>query len=182
MKFSELVKNRQSVRNFKSTPISREIIDRCLESARLAPSACNSQPWHFVVVDDPEIKDKMVVHIKNKMLKLNLFAEQPPVYVVVVTESSNFTASLGNIVKNKAYNLVDVGIATEHLCLQAVEEGLGSCIIGWFDESKIQKLLNIPKSKRLHVIVALGYVADNYQLRNKVRKAITEIRTYNKYR
>lgn len=182
MNFLDIVKNRQSVRTYDSKPVEREKIERCIEAARLAPSACNAQPWHFIIVDDPELKQEIGKFAKNKLLKLNLFSDQPPVFVVLVTESANFTSKLGGIVKGKQYSLIDTGIAAQHFCIQAFEEGLGTCMMGWFDEQAVKKVLDIPKNKRVNLIISIGYPSKENKIRKKVRKKIKEIMTYNKYR
>lgn len=181
MNFLELVNKRQSCRAYNpQRPVEKEKIDRCIEAARLAPSACNAQPWKFIVVDDPELKDKIAVAADSKLLGFNHFTKDSPVLVVVVRESANLTSKVGTLLKNKPYPLMDVGIATEHFCLQATYEGLGTCIMGWFDEKKVKKLLGIPAQKRAELIISIGYPATD-DLRQKMRKPVEEIRSYNRY-
>lgn len=182
MDFFDFVSSRQSVRAYTDKTVERPLIEKCIEAARLAPSACNSQPWHFIVVDKPELKAKISECATNKMLKLNLFADQPPVMVVMITEAMNLTAKLGAVVKSKNYNLIDTGIAAEHFCLQAHELGLGTCMMGWFDEAGVKKLLGIPKTKRINLIISVGYAPDDYKLRTKIRKDTKEILSYNAYK
>ena len=178
--FIDMVKNRQSVRAYSNNPIDRECIERCLEAARLAPSACNAQPWKFVVVDDPALRNDLADTTQDRILPMNHFTKQAPVLIVVVREQANLTSNLGQVIKNKEYPLMDIGIAVEHLCLQAVEEGLGTCIMGWFNEKKVKKLLGIPIRKRAELIITLGYPASD-QIREKKRKSMEEICVYNKY-
>lgn len=181
MKFSELAKQRQSVRKYApEKKVEREKIEACLEAARVAPSASNSQPWYFVVLDEPELKQQVAQSTFGKMVSFNHFTMQAPVLVAVITEKSNFKASIGNVLKNKQYNHFDVGMAVENFCLQATELGLGTCILGWFDEGGIKKVLNIPRHKRIDLIVALGYAATE-TIRPKRRKTLAEIRSYNSY-
>jgi len=85
---------------------------------------------------------------------------------------------IGRAIKNKQFNLIDTGIAVENICLQATEEGLGTCILGWFDETGVKKLLNIPQSKNIELIVTMGYPQSN-EIRPKKRKKLNEIRSYN---
>jgi nitroreductase len=178
--FLDMVRHRQSVREYSSEPVSHESIERCLEAARLAPSACNAQPWKFIVVDDPELKNQLADATQDKILSMNHFTKQAPVHIVVVREKANLTSNIGQVVKNKEYPLIDIGIAVEHLCLQAVEEGLGTCIIGWFNEKKIKKLLQIPLTKRAELIITLGFPARG-DIREKKRKTKDEISSHNKY-
>ena len=127
--FLELVRSRQSVRAYNKKPVETEKIKRCLEAARLAPSACNAQAWKFIVVDNTELKNNLADAAEDRILSMNHFTKQAPVHIVVVREAPNVTSKLGSIIKNKAYTLIDLGIATEHFCLQAVAEGLGTCIL-----------------------------------------------------
>ncbi len=180
MKFIDQVKKRQSDRKYTDKPVEREKIELCLETARLAPSACNSQPWYFIVLDEPELKEKVARETFGKIVSFNHFTMQAPVLIVVITEKSNTTARIGGKIKNKVYNQYDVGIACEHLCLQASELGLGTCMMGWFSEKGVKKALDLPDNKTIDLIITLGYPAEE-KTRNKIRKGIDEIRSYNKY-
>ena len=132
--FMEMIMSRQSVREYSNEPVRKESVEQCLEAARFAPSACNAQPWKFIVVDDPVIKDQLADATQDRILPMNHFTKQAPVHIVVIREKANLTSNIGQVIKNKEYPLIDIGIAVEHLCLQALEEGLGTCIIGWFNE------------------------------------------------
>jgi len=178
--FIEMVKRRQSVRAYKTNPVNRVSIERCLEAARLAPSACNAQPWKFIVVDDPDLKNVLADATQDRLIPMNHFTKQAPVHIVVVREKANLTSNIGQVIKNKEYPLIDIGIAVGHFCLQAVEEGLGTCIIGWFNEKKVKKLLNIPAHKRAELMITVGYPMTD-QIREKKRKKLEEITAYNKY-
>jgi nitroreductase len=177
----ELFKKRQSTRNYETDkPVDPDTLMRCIEAARIAPSACNAQPWKFIVVNDPAIKDKLADAISGGILPMNHFTRQAPIHVVVVREPANLTSNLGQMLKNKEYPLTDIGIAVIQFCLQAVVEGMGTCIVGWFDEKKVKELLHIPKSKRAELIITLGYSKSNV-IRPKIRKPVEEILSYNGY-
>ena len=176
MNLSELIQKRQSDRKYESRPVSREMVMKCLEAARLAPSACNSQPWKFVVVDDVALLPQMGAAAAG--MGMNGFAREVPVIVAVVLEKMNLTARIGSVIKDKEYSLLDVGIAVEHFCLQAAELGLGTCIMGWFDENKVKKLLGI-KGKRVPLLISLGYPAG--ETRKKARKSLEEMSSWNQY-
>lgn len=181
MDFYELVKHRQSTRAFDTTrAVDREIIARILDAGRLAPSACNAQPWHFIVVDEPELKNKVADAASARLLGMNHFTKQAPVHIVVVEEKVNLSSGIGGIVKDKHFAFLDIGIATAHICLAAEAEGLGSCILGWFSESKMKKLLNIPDNKRVVLDIIIGYPAQ--PLRDKKRKTTEEVISYNTYK
>ena len=181
MQFSELVKIRQSVRAYKDKPVEVEKLNSVLESFRLAPSASNSQPWKVVVVDEPELKNKVAQATFSAAVPLNKFTLTAPVILVVTVEKMRLITQVSAWLKKREFSLIDIGIAAEHACLQATELGLGSCIIGWFDEAPIKELLHIPKNKRIGLLITLGYPADGYEIRQKKRKDFREIIHFNKY-
>ena len=178
--FQWLINNRQSVRGYKPDMVEKEKLDRILEAGRLSPSACNAQPWKFIVVDDPELKNKVADATSNRVIGINHFTKQAPVHIVIVMEPANFNSNFGSIMKDKNLPLIDIGIAAAQISIQATAEGLGTCILGWFNETSVKKLLNIPKGKRVILIITLGYSADD-ELRVKKRKLISEVVSYNKY-
>ena len=180
MSFLDLANKRYSVRNYKNTPIAQEKIDRCIEAARLAPSACNSQPWKFIIVDDPELVNELAKAAFEGLLDFNKFAFKAPVLILIVSERQKAFAKFGSIVKRKNFSLMDIGIAAEHFCLQATEEGLGTCMLGWFNEKKVKETLSIPKLKRVELIISVGFSA-NDNIPHKKRKSVDEILSYNKY-
>jgi nitroreductase len=179
MNFLELVKLRQSSRKYSPRPVEREKIQRCIEAARLAPSASNSQPWNFVVVDEPELCGKVAKETYNAVIQFNRFVAQAPVIVAIVMKKPPLLTQIGGRIRNKDFYLIDTGIAAEHFCLQAAEEGLGTCMLGWFNEKNVQRLLNIPKNRRIGLLITLGY--SESRLREKTRKPINDILKYNSY-
>lgn len=180
MNFLELTKTRRSVRGYTQKQVSRDLIEKCLEAARLAPSACNSQPWHFVVIDNPELVTKTAQMAHDIVMKGNRFVLSAPVIVAVVAEKSKITSMIGGFLKNKPFYLIDIGIAVEHFCLQAAESGLGTCILGWFDEKGIMKLIGIPKGRRIALLITVGW-PESGASGQKIRKSIEDIRTYNRW-
>jgi nitroreductase len=178
MNFLELARRRQSDRGYSDRQVSREQIERCLEAASLAPSACNSQPWNFVVVDDPLLRAEVAEQLQDRVM--NRFAPSAPVLVAVVAEKPALLPRLGGLIKDKPYEWLDVGMAVEHFCLQAVQEGLGTCMLGWFDEAAVKRLLGIPRSRRVPLVITLGYPVDP-TLRPKVRKGRAATWSYNRY-
>ncbi len=175
----ELIRKRQSDRSYLNKPVEKEKLDRILEAGRLAPSACNAQPWKFILVDDPNLLNQLADAASAQLLGMNGFVKQAPVQIVVVRERPNLSSKIGSTIKSKDYSLIDIGLAAGNICLQATAEGLGSCILGWFDEKMVRKILNIPSSKRVELIITLGYPAG--QLRDKRRKSPQEVISYNGY-
>lgn len=180
--FLELVEKRQSVRKFDPIkPVESEKILHCIEVARLAPSACNAQPWKFIVVDDKDLRQKVAAETYGSLMKFNKFVEDAPVILVITVEKANLTSRIGTTLKNIKYPLIDIGIAAAHFCLQAQESGLGTCMIGWFNEKPVQKLLGIPGKRNIGLMIAVGYPVENYKQRIKQRKDINEIFRSNFY-
>ena len=178
-KILELIISRQSDRKYSDRPVEKEKLERILEAGRMAPSACNAQPWKFIVVTDPVLLKELAVAASARLLGMNAFVAQAPMQIIVVREQPNFSLKVGATMKNKDYSLIYIGIATENICIQAKAEGIGSCILGWFDESLVKKLLGIPRSKRVELILTLGYSLS--EKREKRRKPAEETVSYNKY-
>ncbi len=181
MTFQELITKRQSVRKYQEKPVERKKIELIIEAFRLAPSASNSQAWKLIIVDEPELKDKVAQSTFNTVISFNKFAVQAPVIAVLVIEKAKLITQIGGSIKNMEYPKIDIGIAAEHFCLQAAELGLGTCMIGWFDEKKIQQLLKIPEKRKIGLVITLGYPPEDYKLRNKIRKPVEEIFGFNSY-
>ena len=177
MDFEELILKRQSDRKYAPGKVSTEDIMKCIEAARMSPSACNAQPWKFVVVDDREKLNEMADAAEG--MGMNKFTHGVPVMVAVVLEKMNFSAKVGSLVKNKDYCMLDLGMAVEHFCLQAADLGLGTCIMGWFDEKKIASLLEVPRGKRIPLIIALGHPEG--PTRKKIRKPLEDMSSWNSY-
>lgn len=176
MEFSELAHRRQSVRKYLGTPVEEEKIRQCIETARISPSANNSQPWKFVVVDDRELLSHVAAASAGSM---NGFAREAPVIIAVVLEKSNLLSAAGSVIQDKEYNLLDIGIAVNQLCLQAADLGLSTCILGWFNEKRIKELLGITGKRRVPLLITLGY--SDAPIRRKVRKSLDRIYSRNKY-
>ncbi len=124
------IARRVSCRAYAPTPVALDRLTQILEAARLAPSACNQQPWRFAVVRAPEARRRIVEEGFLPGIKM-AWALDAPVHVVVGMETSFLTHHLAASVSGVAYPWVDIGIAGEHLVLAATELGLGTCWIGW---------------------------------------------------
>ena len=180
MSFLELAKKRQSVRGYLDKPVAREDIETCLEAARLSPSACNSQPWKFVVVEDPAQRQKVVEAVYNPEVGINKFAQSAPVLVVVVEEHAKLMPKIADTVPWDTWSAFDDGSAVAYFCLAAADLGLGTCIMGGFNQEIIRQGLAIPEERRVKMVISLGY-AENETIRSKTRKTLEEISSYNQY-
>lgn len=175
----ELLISRQSDRHYSRKTVEKEKLDRIVEAARMSPSASNAQPWKFIVVDDPVLIAQISGAATVKLFGLNSFMKEAPVIIVIVREQPNFTAKIGGITMNRDYSHIDMGIAAANICNQAKAEGLGSCIIGWYVESRIRKVLGIPRGKHIGLMVTIGYSEEQH--REKRRKPYKTTVSFNKY-
>lgn len=170
MSFLELVSKRESCRTFNGTLVPKELLEKVIDVARLAPSACNGQPWRFIVV----INEQERMQLASSMQAFN---KQAGAFIVIVEESTNISSKVGSAIKRHNFPQIDIGIVATHIVLEATDLGVSSCIIGWFDENAVKKQFKIPKNKRVRLIISLGYT-DNPVLRKKVRKNSEDIVTY----
>lgn len=157
--FLKLVSRRYSCRAYREEPIPEDMIRNCLEAARLAPSACNKQPWRFVVVTDPRLRKRLC----NEGLLPGIpmpWLQQAPVIVALCAETSLVTHKFAPMLSGVDYRLVDLGIAGEHFVLAAEAQGLGTCWIGWFREKPVKKILGIPRHCRVFSLLSLGFPED----------------------
>lgn len=171
MNFSEIAKNRYSCRSYDATKmVEDEKIKAILESAILSPSACNSQPYHFTVCKGEKAKE---VAKATQSMGMNKFASEAPVMIVISEGNYNKTASIGAKMKGNDYRSIDIGIATAYLTAEASAQGLGTCILGWFDDKKIRKICGLDTAVRL--VVSLGYAKEGSVVPKKKRKAFDEL-------
>lgn len=181
MDFSTLLLTRHSVRRYRDQPVEPEKIAQLIEAVRLAPSASNSQPWKLIIVDEPGLREQVARATFSTLVAFNKFVPQAPVLAVLVVEKPKLITQIGGRLKDRDFPLIDIGIAAEHFCLQATELGLGTCMLGWFDEPAIQQLLHIPPHKRIGLVIALGYEAGEGPPRPKIRKTHEEMCCFNRY-
>jgi nitroreductase len=181
MALLDLINQRKSVRDFRDTPVERDKIMMCLEAARLAPSASNSQPWRFIVVDDKELKDRLCDAAFGSLYFINSFCKTAPVMVVVISERSKFLARIGGMFRGTKYYLIDIGAACEHFVLEAEDLGLGTCWIGWFNEAGVKSVLDIPKDKKIDILIALGYYDREKLGPEHGREPMEKIASFNSY-
>lgn len=174
MSFMEIAQNRQSCRHYDETRlVEQEKLDAVLEVARLAPSACNGQPYHLAVCTGESAKE---VAKATTGMGMNKFASQAPVMIVLSEESYVKTAAFGAKVKGNDYRSIDIGIVAAYLTAEAEAQGLATCILGWFDDEKIREICGLDKPVRL--VITLGYAAAEDKLREKKRKDIDKLVSY----
>lgn len=173
MNFLEIAQARQSCRAYdESRTVEPEKLNAVLEAARLAPSACNGQPYHFTICRGEKAK---AVAAAVSGMGMNKFAAQAPVLIVVSEKPYVKSAALGARVKGNDYRSIDIGIAAAYLTAEATTQGLASCILGWLDDGKIRDICGLDQPVRL--VITLGYAKEGDSLRPKKRKALSELVT-----
>ena len=179
--FSDLVHQRRSIRNYLNKPVEKDKIIKCVEAARVAPSAENVEPWRFIVINNEKIKDKFCKHAFSGVFRFSKWAANAPVIIVILAKLDILANKIGKQIQGTNYYLIDIGIAGEHFVLQAKELGLGTCWIGWFDAKKSRKILNIPKSYKVVSLISMGY-PDDKLLKDKKRLNIDDILYFNNFK
>ena len=170
MNFLEIARMRQSCRAYDETrPVEKEKLSAVLEAARLAPSACNGQPYHFTVCQGAAAQE---VAKATQGMGMNKFASEAPILIVVSEEPYVKSAAVGAKLKHNDYRSMDIGILTAYLTAEAATQGLGTCILGWLDDEKLRKICSLDQPVRL--VITLGYPKDD-TIRPKKRKDLGEL-------
>ena len=171
MNFTEISKVRQSCRNFDSEKaVEKEKLDAILNSARLSPSACNGQPYHITVCTGDAAQK---VARATQSMGMNKFSTDAPVQLVISEESYCRTAAVGSKLKHNDYRSIDIGIVAAYITAEATAQGLGSCILGWFDNDKLKTICGIDGDIRL--VICIGYAKEGDKLRSKKRKDLEKL-------
>ncbi|MBE6616657.1 MAG: nitroreductase [Ruminococcaceae bacterium] len=171
MNFTEIAEIRQSCRNYNPTrPVEEEKLQRILETARLAPSACNGQPYHITVCKGEAARG---VAKAVQGMGMNKFAANAPVLLVISEKPYVKTAALGSKLKGIDYRSIDIGILAAYITAEAAVQGLGTCILGWLDDGAIRKVCGIDEAAKM--VITLGYANDEDKLRPKKRKELDEL-------
>jgi len=175
----EVIRKRRSVRNFAPKEVEEEKLALILESARLAPSSTNSQTWHFVVVKSKEVIRDLAAAVPFGPESVNQWIGTAPLIIAACARPDPLFHRAGQLV-DKDYHRIDVAIAVEHMVLMATDLGLGSCIIGWFGRRKARKILELPSSMEVVLLLAVGYSNDPAAA-PRPRKGLREIVSYERY-
>ena len=141
MDFEALQRQRKSCRAFAPKPVPRELLTRLVDTARLSPSACNSQPWHFIVVDEDEAKAKMVDALVDDGLTGCPWGDKVPAFILICEEKARLKPSVGERYGSQYFSQMDIGMAAMGLCYAATALGLGTCMIGVMSQEKMHRAL-----------------------------------------
>lgn len=166
MTFKELSEQRYSVRSYTDEPVSEEQLSYILECARLAPSAVNFQPWHFYIVTKDADRKKLHACYDREWFKT------APMYIIccILHDEEWVRKSDG-----KPHGNIDIAIATEHICMAATEQGLGTCWVCNFDAAMCRQSFNLPENEEPAVLIPLGHPAPDAACKPKNRKAMDSI-------
>lgn len=171
----EIIENRRSIRKYKNEPVKNELIKRLIRSASLAPSGSNSQPWHYIIVDDTDMKKKI-----SKVSHNQKWMNTAPVFIICVADIRSRLDNDENITLDEESPLFEVkqiirdtAISIEHLVLEATSQGLGTCWVAWYRQEELRPLLKIPKDKFVVGIITVGY--SDEAPKQRPRKKIDEI-------
>ena len=164
MEFKNVIKSRESIRDYSDRKVEDEKINYVLECARFAPSWTNKQCWKFIIV-----KDKKIINDLSKTSIINRWLKNVPIIIIACgnPKESGYRNDI-------SYFIVDVSIALEHLVLAATDKGLGTCWIGGFNEKKVKKILGIPDNIRVVALTQLGYPAEKKHIIGKIAKIVTQ--------
>ncbi len=173
MNFNELILKRESCRNYNGEPVETDLLLKCVDAARLSPSACNSQPWKYYIINGQKNAEKIRDCIQPN--GANKFVQKCSAFAVVTEQTATLKSFVIEKVKNsQKWAENDIGLSVAHYCLQAADLGLGTCIIGMVEEDKVREYFGIEDKVRL--VIATGYSADETP-RSKIRKSLEEICT-----
>jgi len=177
-----LMAERSSCRRYDpERAVPRELLETCIEAGRRAPSACNKQPWHFVVADDPDTVAALRQQAKLPGIP-HPWWDAVPVFIAVCVRIDLLTHRIAPAFSGIPYYLIDVGIAGEHVVLAAEALGLGTCWIGWFKEKAVRAVLHIPRTVRVASLLTVGWPAESSTKPSaSTRKKLEDVISWNQW-
>lgn len=182
MDFMTMLQKRESCRSYTDQAVERRQLIQIVEAGRLSPSGCNSQPWKFVVIDESEAKEKLMDALVVDGLTGCPWRKQVPAFILICEEKAKVLKSVVKVYgTTQRFAQGDIGMATMNMCYEAMEQGLSTCILGMFDQKKLEESLEIPSDVTVRMILAVGYSAEPEGPRPKVRKQIDEVCSFNKW-
>ena len=176
MNLLDHIRQRHSCRSYREEPVAREHIESLLEAARLAPSACNQQPWRFAIVTDNALRQRLVKEGFLPGIRMQ-WALKAPVHIVLGIKRGVVTHRIAPLFSRVDYPLIDAGIAGEHLVLAATELGLGTCWIGWLRPERVRRIVGWPLDTKPITIITVGH-PDVTNAKQRPRKTLEEIATW----
>lgn len=179
MDFEQLQYVRESCRAYQDKPVGRELLVKLVEAARFSPSGCNAQPWHFIIVDEEEARGKLIEALDDDGLTGCPWGNQVPAFIVISEEYADIRPLVKERYGSQRFAQMDIGMAAMTLCFEASSVGLATCMIGTLSQRKMKEALGVPEDKTIRLVIAVGYAKDQGKPRNKIRKPLEEILSYN---
>lgn len=175
-----VIMKRKSVRSYKEKKVDVELLKSIIASTRFAPSACNTQPWRFVVVTDGQ-KVRMLFEAALGGIVSNQWARSAPAWIIACAQKSVLVHQVAARFKKVPYHYLDMGAAIEHLLLKAAECGLGTCWIGWFNRRAVRSILHIPRDVEIVSVITIGYESEGVQQHERTRLELGKIAHLNEF-
>lgn len=183
MDFATMMATRRSCRAYQETPVPREMLLKIVEAGRLTPSGCNAQPWKFIVVDEPQAKERLcdALVVENGHTGCPWRKEVPAFIVLCEVEAKVMPAVISHYKTTQRFAQGDIGAAAMNMCHQAMELGLATCLLGINDQEKMERYFGIPSGTEVRLILAVGYAAEKQPAFKKVRKPLEEVCSFNQW-
>ena len=181
MTFKEMLEKRESCRAFSGRLVTRDDLMRLVEAGRLSPSGCNAQPWKFIVVDEPDAKERLCdALVVDGGATGAPFRKQVPAFIIIVEQPAKVMPFVkDHYGDTQRFAQGDIGMAAMNMCYQALELGLSTCILGVNDQKKMEDYFGIPQGSEVRLVLAVGYSAEEKAPRKKIRKPVEEICSFN---
>ncbi len=179
--FEKLIHKRRSIRKYQDRPVERETILRCIEAARLGPSAENVQPWRFIILDEPQLRLRVAKKAFSGIYLTTRWAARAPVLIVILAKLDIIANRIGAHLQNCQFYLLDIGAAVQQMALQAQELDLGTCWLGWFNGKKVRRELKIPDKYHVVAMMSMGHI-ERQPRHEKPRRSMEEIAWFNECR
>ncbi|MCF0135556.1 MAG: nitroreductase family protein [Lachnospiraceae bacterium] len=181
MNFMDYLIKRESCRDYKDQPVSREQLVNIVEAGRLSPSGCNAQPWKFIVVDEAEALEKVrdALVVKGGSSGCAWRASVPAFIVLVEEPAKLMPAAQEYYGDSQRFAQGDLGMAAMNMCYAALDQGLSTCVLGMNDQKKMEQALGIPEGHEVRLVIAVGYADVDAAPRKKVRKSLEEVCGFN---
>lgn len=179
MDFKTLQNMRESCRVYSDRPVSREDLTHLVDVARLCPSGCNAQPWHFIIVDEPKAREKLIDALDDDGFTGCPWGFKVPSFIVICEEEAHLKPGAAEHYGSQRFAQMDIGMAAMALCYEATSMGLGTCMIGTMSQKKLHDFFGIPHEREVRLIITVGYPKNQTPPRKKTRKDLAEILSYN---